>query len=258
MHPLIFLVISFFLCLSFFPLEARSDNLNDAFPVGFDNNQKTLYLCLTHVFNSIQIGKTWKDYNFCNIPYGGKEYAISPFEVSLKQKLLGTYWQANNNLALNLGQQSNGMPLYLCQATYQGSTQPGKTWIGYDYCNIAYNGKEIALKNYRVLAIDRRSPESQTTTLPNSQCIQSIFGNVACGYHCVQSVNRVGCATSPDQTCVADNFGHIACGYGCVQSPIAAGCSKNPNEKCIISPLNEVACGKNCYIDAFNHIQCQH
>ncbi len=40
-------------------------------------------------------------------------------------------------------------PLYVCRASYQGSTQPGK-WVKGN-CNVTYNSKEVVTRQYQVL-----------------------------------------------------------------------------------------------------------
>jgi len=42
--------------------------------------------------------------------------------------------------------------LYLCQSNFKGSIQPGKTWAGYNHCNISYAGQEIITDYYHVLS----------------------------------------------------------------------------------------------------------
>jgi len=46
-----------------------------------------------------------------------------------------------------VGYDTNGTPLYLCRAYFKGSYQPGKTWRGYDRCNIPYGGHEYQIKH---------------------------------------------------------------------------------------------------------------
>ena len=231
-------------------------SLADAFQVGVDTNGRPLYLCLARLYNSTQPGKTWEGYGRCNVPYGGKEYILNDFEVPSQSMFNGTYWQDNSGLAITVGRDSNGTPLFLCQTMFKGSKQPGKTWTGYNHCNISYGGNEIITNNFRVLANDRRSERFHAHPSQDQQCVQSAFGSQACGYHCVQSINRVACASSPDQQCVADNFGHVACGYGCVKTPMKVVCASHKGMNCVINNFNEIACGKNCRVDDFDRIQC--
>lgn len=77
------------------------------------------------------------------------------------------------------------------------------------------------------------------------QC-KSSFGNKVCGYHCVQSMNTVQCASTPDQTCLATDFGEIACGYGCAKSQNTVKCAQRRRENCAADNFGNVKCGRNC------------
>ncbi|CEK09427.1 DUF3421 domain-containing protein [Legionella hackeliae] len=243
----------------------------DALKVGVDTDGKPLFLCLGRLFNSTQPGKTWAGYNHCNVPYGGKEYIVDQFEVPSRQMFRKSYW-STSGLAITVGRDTNGNPLFLCQAYFRGSKQPGKTWPGYHRCNISYGGQEIITDNYRILTQYEENTHfhGHGEQQPNSynqhhghpsqaiqqQCLQGPFGNTACGFNCITSINSVACASSPDQQCVSDNFGHIACGYGCVKTPLKVACASQRGENCIVNSFNEVRCGRGCRMDGFNHIQC--
>ncbi|MDI9819373.1 MULTISPECIES: DUF3421 domain-containing protein [unclassified Legionella] len=231
------------------------NSLNNALRTGTDTNGKPLYLCTARLFNSTQPGKTWEGYGRCNVPYGGKEYIVDKFEVPLKDRFRGSYWQNNGGMAMPVGQEADGTPLFLCQVFFKGSKQPGKTWPGYNHCNISYAGQEIITDNYQVLTKERAGRHHHRHQA-EQQCIHGRFGQMACGYNCIQSINRVGCASSPDQQCLADNFGTITCGYGCVKTPLKVICANRRSENCVINNYNESRCGKNCRIDRFNRIQC--
>ncbi len=57
-----------------------------ATPTGFsyDNfgGKRSLYACrgIINDNNSVQIGKAWRNYNFCNIPYNGEERLVKPYD----------------------------------------------------------------------------------------------------------------------------------------------------------------------------------
>ncbi|HHF7345678.1 TPA: DM9 repeat-containing protein [Legionella feeleii] len=278
MRIICFLFLTF--CLS--PLASASYNHHDHYPThslvnalrtGTDTNGKPLYLCLARLFDSTQLGKTWEGYGRCNVPYGGKEYIVDQFDIPHRQLFNHTQWQGDNGESpLRIGLDSNGAPLFLCQAFFRGSRQPGKTWPGYHHCNISYAGHEIITDNYLILIDEhqrthhhgsynnpyptqdpsRYHSHSQTT----QQCMKGPFGEQVCGFNCLRSINRVACARMPDQQCVADSFGHISCGYGCVKSPLKVACAQRRDENCVINSFNEIACGRHCRIDHFNHIQC--
>jgi hypothetical protein len=74
------------------------DWVNDkilATPTGFSYNnfggKHTLFTCrgIINDNNSIQIGKAWRDYNFCNIPFNGKERLVKPYDfLRIKKSVL--------------------------------------------------------------------------------------------------------------------------------------------------------------------------
>lgn len=274
MRTFYFLLMAFFLKMAWAMPQTHyhshdSSPFTNAFRVGIDTDGKPLFLCLGRLFNSTQPGKTWPGYNRCNVPYGGKEYIVDQFKIPSRQMFRNSSW-SNTGIAITVGRDTNGNPLFLCQAYFKGSKQPGKTWPGYHHCNISYGGQEIITDNYRLLTQyegnnTHSHGQSQTRDYrphhghPSQraqQCLQGPFGKTACGYNCVTSINSVACASSPDQQCVSDNFGHIACGYGCVKSPLKVACANQPGQNCVINSFNEVRCGRGCKVDGFNRIQC--
>ena len=62
------------------------DEKSLATPTGFsyDNfgGKRSLYACrgIINDNNSVQIGKAWRNYNFCNIPYNGEERLVKPYD----------------------------------------------------------------------------------------------------------------------------------------------------------------------------------
>lgn len=131
------------------------NSLAHALKIGSDTDGKPLYLCLAHMFNSVQPGKTWVGSGRCNVAYGGKEYIVDNFKIPESRQFSDSSWQNNAFRALAVGKDTNGEPLFLCQAYFKGSKQPGKTWPGYRHCNISYAGQEIIMDNFKVLGTDR-------------------------------------------------------------------------------------------------------
>ncbi|KTD21014.1 Protein of uncharacterised function (DUF3421) [Legionella lansingensis] len=265
MRIIYILLIAFFMQASFAVGNIHrhgedSYPLADALKTGVDTDGKPLFLCVARLFNSTQPGKTWSGYGHCNVPYGGKEYVIDQFEIPSKDMFRRVYWSNNPGEALTIGRDTNGNPLFLCQTYFKGSRQPGKTWPGYNHCNISYAGQEIITNNYQILVeagrgslhhghngqYHRHNEQSNSQyhghpSQTNQQCLQGPF-NQACGYNCIRSINNVACAASPDQQCVSDNFGHIACGYGCVRTPFKVACASHRGERCVIDRFNTIHC----------------
>lgn len=102
----------------------------------------------------MQPGKTWAGYGHCNVPYGGREYIVDHFTIPERRELGHYFWDRDNEAvhAIIFGNDTNGNELYVCQAHFNGSLQPGKSWPGYYHCNISYGGREIVTNNYQVLS----------------------------------------------------------------------------------------------------------
>ena len=125
--------------------------LTHALIIGADINGTILYLCRGKLFNSVQPGKTWAGYNRCNVPYEGKEYIVNEFVIPDQREFGHFSWGQGWREAIAIGKNTAGKPLFLCRSSFQGTTQPGKTWEGYNHCNISFAGREIITDNYRVL-----------------------------------------------------------------------------------------------------------
>ncbi|WP_298623414.1 DUF3421 domain-containing protein [uncultured Legionella sp.] len=130
----------------------RISPLTDAIRTGIDTNGAILYLCQAKLFNSVQPGKTWAGYDRCNVPYGGKEYVVDQFTIPNQHRLGRFNWVRDARGAIQIGRDTNGNPLFVCQADFHGGIQPGKTWPGYNHCNISYAGREIITDNYKVMS----------------------------------------------------------------------------------------------------------
>jgi len=87
------------------------------------------------------------------------------------------------------------------------------------------------------------------------QCVNTIGGRV-CGYNCAKTTSgSARCASTPDQRCIASDFGDIACGYQCVKSFDKVKCATSPGDNCVKTDFGDVKCGKNCRIESIN-IRC--
>jgi len=125
--------------------------LTNAVRTGMDNGHP-LFLCLGRLYNSVQPGKTWAGHGRCNVPYGGKEYIVDQFSVPDQRKIGRFSWERDRQNALVVGNDMDHKPLFVCQSRFNGSIQPGKTWQGYNYCNISYAGREVLMNDFRVLS----------------------------------------------------------------------------------------------------------
>lgn len=116
----------------------------------------SLYVCRGHHQNSVHPGKLWK--SWCHIGWGGKEVLLKQFEVlATKPGKMSLEWGSPSGAMMvqggynDMSEGFGGYPLSVCQAPYKDGLHPGKLWKG--NCNIGWGGKEIPLKDYKVLIL---------------------------------------------------------------------------------------------------------
>ena len=119
---------------------------------GTDSDGSPLYFCRVWASVGYQPGKVSDQLGTCNYPYGGKELTSAQYEVMV------THWEWTSDGQLTQypyqgGIDSDGAPLYICRAHYNGGLQPGKLKQGAG-CYIGYGGNEILLNKYAVLQDD--------------------------------------------------------------------------------------------------------
>ena len=64
-----------------------------------------------------------------------------------------TWYSANGVIprrAFKSGYERDGKALYLCRARVGISVTPGKTWRGYNKCNVPFSGKELLMNSYSI------------------------------------------------------------------------------------------------------------
>ena len=121
----------------------------DAVVGGRDSDGQQLYFCRAYHINGFQPGKLNPTHRTCNFGYGGREITSPLYET------LVPHWQSPSGGQLpgapyHAGKDSDGAPLYICRANYQGGLHLGKLREGAG-CYIGYGGTAILLKTYQVL-----------------------------------------------------------------------------------------------------------
>lgn len=114
-----------------------------------------LFICRADYKGGKHMGKTRKEFNACNIGWGGREIQIPAYEV-LVGKIGMWVPSAGGNLpagAIQGGNEADGKPLYLCRAKNgrDGGIHPGKIRKEFGACNIGWGGKEVSVRSYEVL-----------------------------------------------------------------------------------------------------------
>lgn len=147
---------------------------------GRDTNGNTLYLCQGRYQGGLEPGKTWQNYSFCNISYGGKEIRLSNFSVFVGANARRYHHRGYHHRYPHQECVHNDFGTKVCGYSCV------KTLLG-----------------------------MQCASTPAQQCMADSFGHIACGYNCASSGLQVRCADSRFENCVADSFGHVRCGRGC-------------------------------------------
>lgn len=124
-------------------------------PADINGPGKPLYVCRAQVPNAgIHLGKTWDDYDACNIAWGGQEFVSKDFEYLGIQNWtsyppIHKFQAGTTDKNDSIGQ---GKPLYVCKGPiHNAGVHPGKTWDGYNMCNIPWGGKEHSVKQFEYL-----------------------------------------------------------------------------------------------------------
>lgn len=118
---------------------------------GNEANGAVLYIARVKHENGVHIGKARPNSREAFIAYGGKELALSNYEVFIGT---GQWVKATaNSFPLNAiagGYEANGAPLYIARAVIDGGYHPGKARKNGDGF-IPYGGVERIVKDFEVL-----------------------------------------------------------------------------------------------------------
>ncbi len=266
-------IVLFFLCISVFLCSIAqatswgvgSKSAQHAFKIGHESNGRPLFLCRVDYRGSQQPGKTWYGYNKCNFGYAGREIDSPNYQVYLQSYKEGHWMRGGHGIpegAMQVGRDTNGSTLYLCRAYFKGGIQPGKTWSGYNKCNVTYNGKEIRVRRFDIYQLNgapsgyHRKHHHRHNSSRGRQCLKDNFGNQACGYGCAKSIKGVKCASHRGQMCMADDFGNISCGFNCLKTIKGVFCASHRKDNCVSNAFGDVRCGRNCSVNNFGQFQC--
>lgn len=130
------------------PYDARSFGTDGA-------GGPDLYPCRAYLDgDGYQLGKVRPGLGACFIPYAGQEVAVARYQVLTNA--IPTFAQnstgAHPNAGIVGGYDSDGTPLYVCQAAFGGGLVPGKARADLKSCVVAWGGGEHYVSDYSVLA----------------------------------------------------------------------------------------------------------
>ena len=132
---------------------------NDAIIAGREASpdNQALYVCRANYSGGLHIGKTRKEFNGCNIGFGGREITVHKYQILAdSSKTLQWVKTFGNNIpksAIIAGREASphNQALYICRANYNGGLHIGKTRKEFNGCNIGFGGREITVYDYEIL-----------------------------------------------------------------------------------------------------------
>jgi hypothetical protein len=144
-----------------------SSTVTNAIAGGAENG-KTLSVCRAAQGGGTHPGKLVG--GKCAIGYGGKEVALTDYELLTGLEKEVTWVAAKNGEAVKgtvAGGSEGSKTLAICRFKHENNVHPGKV-VG-TTCNIGYGGKEVTNTNYEVLAdAGSATVTSTTTTTPTA------------------------------------------------------------------------------------------
>lgn len=142
-------------------IHAYGGSLPDSSPMigGHDDDGEAIYVGRAIQFGHVIPGKVIRSRGVCHVSYGGKEYKHCDYQVLTNPHRCDFKWISASNGhvpsgAVQGGKQTNGEPLYVGRTKYKRSLITGKVHPSHGVVYIAFDGNEIAIKDYEVLCID--------------------------------------------------------------------------------------------------------
>jgi hypothetical protein len=125
---------------------------NGAAAQGREANGEALFVCRAQLNGGLHPGKVRGEFGAANIPFGGNEVKVNPYEVLMDA---GTWVPASGGAvpegAVAWGHEANGEALFVCRAALNGGLHPGKVRGEFGAANIPFGGKEVKVFSYEVL-----------------------------------------------------------------------------------------------------------
>jgi hypothetical protein len=120
---------------------------------GHEADGESLWVCRANYQGGVHPGKVRGAFGAANIPYGGLEVKVNPYEVLMD----AGEWVSDSggNIpagAAAWGHEANGEGLFVARAVVVGGDlHPGKIRGEFGGANIPYGGKEVKVQFYEVL-----------------------------------------------------------------------------------------------------------
>ncbi|OQY46806.1 MAG: hypothetical protein B6242_06815 [Anaerolineaceae bacterium 4572_78] len=128
---------------------------NGAFVAGHDSEglHAPLYIARTMHAGGMHPGKIRHEFGWANIPWGGREITINPYQVFMGSG----HWVKASNGHIPAGaivggrDEDNNADLFIARASHAGGMHPGKIRHSWQHANIPWGGQELLISDYEVL-----------------------------------------------------------------------------------------------------------
>lgn len=122
---------------------------------GVDADGAVIYIGRAFHEGDMLPAKVIPDKNVAYICYGGEEHLKEDFEVLRSGDFVWEFATSGTipEGAVKCGQTSDGEPLYVGRALYQGTQTPGKIQVSHGCLYIPFNGEEVSITEYEVLCL---------------------------------------------------------------------------------------------------------
>lgn len=124
----------------------------NALLAGSHSENQPLYIVRANYAKGVHIGKIGRNWQSALIPYGGREIAVSEYEVFTGKGLWVNV--SNGTLPANAiegGREADGKKLYIARSRMPNGLHIGKTRADWNFAAIPYGGKEVLMPQYEVL-----------------------------------------------------------------------------------------------------------
>ena len=131
---------------------------DNAWQGGDDNGPQYIARCIHE--GALIPGKFVPKYGLAYIPFEGKEYEKSQYEILVQDGPENLIWVpacdgdlGSTGAPVRSGRESSGGPLYVGRAQIKGTWTVGKVKPEDRTCYVSYGGKEHAISSYQVLCV---------------------------------------------------------------------------------------------------------
>lgn len=125
-----------------------------AWRVGYDQNQRPLYLCKAHLHGSALPGQLRAGDAGCRVIDQGRAHFVQHYALYTRRNHDAGFWRWAQfylpQRAWRVGRDLDGRPLYACRARLHGGLYVGKTWKGAHHCVVSPGHFAQRIKRYQV------------------------------------------------------------------------------------------------------------